>query len=745
MASKTKTIIGDTNPDLTKEQFQIEYPYAFAGINSSSIDYKLDGITNDITNNNSGFSLGSSTRDVPSSYITHILGQDIEIDQEIVGGQDSQDLADSQNNLADDTSLLSPTNYTDPFVYHDPEFSKSSVAKLDQPQNQIGDDDIVGNPNEPYDSRLVDGIFWPVIKVNNMVVDDTMIESMVIHYDDFYPSLMLTLYDSSNYISFADVPGPNNVITVVMLPSLQNVYKSISIDFYIDNVRFDKDRHRVYYSATYKFLPFEQKLTAQLKYPGCSMHLGDNAHTVDSSMNNVSCNKEPQAKPNTWEYLHMICMDTGLGFAATDKVQTIQDRLPRIINNMTYREYIQRQMLISGVDEDSVFDCWIDLYRYLVVVNVSYEMNEDISYRQLAINANLGIDATDADAPKPRTKYVHRTLTNYSSTGEPSDLTFTSDNFKEVANTALSIKGFDQQSNIMNIKGAASNTGIAPNSIETIDLKINVNSVDGQYREDFATLVINPCTIRVDSEYNTNMQRCIRENFFYKLRSRRYELILDKPNYGLMRGTLVNIAYFTDDPTEKQILLSSMGNLVGQQVDGQENTDLEIDGKTIRDLIQSEAIQLPVPSKSGLYYIDGMEFDYNANKQTITQKLYLIRRGNESSYQNRHTYPRINQLDNNGSVIDTEASNNRLPADVNTTYPQKLTSDGQLSEKEIVTQALSKRIQGYDRNYDYIENIGTADYLLSSADKERMSSLGISYEDLATAYKPTDEDKKWYM
>ena len=74
-----------------------------------------------------------------------------------------------------------------------------------------------------------------------------------------------------------------------------------------------------------------------------------------------------------------------------------------------------------------------------------------------------------------------------------------------------------------------------------------------------------------------------------------------------------------------------------------------------RELIQNQGIALPVISKCGLYYIDGMTFEYDKydnRDHKIVQTLYLIKRGNLTNMQNKHTSPKIdgNALGNNPDV-----------------------------------------------------------------------------------------------
>ena len=60
-----------------------------------------------------------------------------------------------------------------------------------------------------------------------------------------------------------------------------------------------------------------------------------------------------------------------------------------------------------------------------------------------------------------------------------------------------------------------------------------------------------------------------------------------------------------------------------------------------KELIQNQGIALPVLSKSGFYYIDGMKFEYDNNEHRIIQTLYLIKRGNLTNMQNKHTSPKL--------------------------------------------------------------------------------------------------------
>lgn len=551
-----------------------------------------------------------------------------------------QDTLNAEDQKEDE--LAAPINFTDPFVYHDPIINSSTVTRLYQPMDSASQDGF-GSSNEPYETVNVEGTEYPIIKFNNSVIEPYMINYMRIDYDynNFCPELTLIIYDINNTLSFSDVPGPNNVITVILVPANRHVYKNISIDFYIDSCEFDKIKQSIQIHATYKFLPFEKTISqAQIKYGGCNNSLGRVTGVHNEIDGVISCNKGKNRKPNMWETLHEICLETGLGFASTDHVKDIEDRLPRVINKpMTFKDYILSQIEMAGVDENSIFDCWIDLYRYLVIVNVPYVMTVNVSPNNLAIKSRLGVHGTDKNVPEARTQLVHRTLTNYNSLGDITDLSFIDSSFEEIVDNSQKYDGYTKNISSLLVKGGSSN---ANNSINQIDITREPDSIDDMHKEDYETIVTTNCTNRVDMEYDTNLQKEIRKSYFKKQRGKRYKLTLERPNYGLNRGTLVNISYFTTDAKEKNLIIKSGSNFTNPSNTNIEPDHLpEIDGKTERDIISNEAIPFPVVQKNGIYYIDGMTFEYSYDTKEIIHTLYLIKRGNKSNLNNKYTMPRI--------------------------------------------------------------------------------------------------------
>ena len=117
----------------------------------------------------------------------------------------NDDYADNQESNSLDSQgsnydLQAPFNTTDPWVYHDPVVKPSTVARLMEQQNAVLMNEKGTGTYEDRNTLNVDAIEFPVIKVNNTELDESMIEYMCITYREFYPRLFLRVVDLENRI-----------------------------------------------------------------------------------------------------------------------------------------------------------------------------------------------------------------------------------------------------------------------------------------------------------------------------------------------------------------------------------------------------------------------------------------------------------------------------------------------------------------------------------------------------------------
>jgi len=201
------------------------------------------------------------------------------------------------------------------------------------------------------------------------------------------------------------------------------------------------------------------------------------------------------------------------------------------------------------------------------------------------------------------------------------------------------------------------------NSFVPTDVQCNPDNLQGIDGKDYSS-VTTETHINTNPFYDKIAQQQIREMFLASKNIKRYSIVLDKPNLGLQRGTLLSISYWVDNDIEKRNEINvlklmaglydpvkdSDNNVEPEQKDGEEGEPTEYDfsaaytsSKTSSPIDEIPQLKMfysnkitnnanaPIPSiqYTGLYYITGMKFEYerdaNSDSTGIKQTLYLIK------------------------------------------------------------------------------------------------------------------------
>ena len=511
-----------------------------------------------------------------------------------------------------------PCNRTDPIVRHDSPYKGGVIVKLYDPQTD--EEGQNGNPNTNFDNLAVDGIHIPVVKLNNRVLDGTQIDYFKLSSIGLVPSLIISVRDPQRMIEFSDVPGYENVITVVMIIPVDEVYKKISLDFYIVSCKFLGDC--VTYMATFKCMPLEKTHLEQITF--------NESNGCDAKF----CQLPPTDKPTTYKLLHAIAHKCGLGFAATQQTKEIKDYNYRLIHSQKFIDVIREHTAFGGLDENSIFDSWIDIWGNIVLVNVPWVMNENVTPDELGIVASYGnrqtntADAKDSYHPAG---LVHRIITNYNEFSQMNNLKIAS--YTPLTDTAtLFSKGSNNTYNMMLHKG---NGGF--NNIDTFDIVQKELSIDGKLGDyEFDK------TDFIGFEWSSNTPICkqkyVHDKFFEKFRSRRLKVELEQPNFMLERGMLTTVMIFEYDPIKKRKILANFSNFYGE-------TETDKEDPEVQNALKNNEVDYATPimniAISGIYYIDGIEFEYNKLREDIVQTLYLVKKGEIRNWDNKFAEPKI--------------------------------------------------------------------------------------------------------
>ena len=523
----------------------------------------------------------------------------------------------------DEDSLIEPLNYTDPFIVHDAELSHSYLAKVWEPVNaheghydeETGETDF--GAYETRDITKVYGKMEPVVQLSNNVIDKNSINYLCLMSVGITPTIELDFDDRENTLRDKDAIGMNSNVIVAILPRFDSKYKAISMMFDIVSVNpYEDDPQRYHVVAEYhlpEFMNNAQKVGA-MTFSGCD-----------------ECQREPQTKTTTWEYFHEIAKQCKLGFACTDKCKDVMDNEIRRMNSITYKDFISRELTRGGLDDNSIFDGWIDFYHTLTLVNMSYVLHSDITYRHLSIWAENGFHGTDVNTPSIKLDHVHRVLTNFDKDGTQSNLKFSE--YQKHNEYGLVKEGGHNRLLFVN------KAGTTP-VVTMLNVEAQENSVDGTHKDEYYVSTIINCGF--DTSINGSLgQRHIRDAFLSKYKAFTLEVVLDATNLGFQRGTLVEGRTFEFNPVAKQKSLSgNIDNITGEQSTEQKNLEIKED-ESSRDVLTDESVASLNIGLSGQFYIDGIKFEYSAEDDDIKQTLYLIKRGTVSNEDNKHTTPRI--------------------------------------------------------------------------------------------------------
>lgn len=515
------------------------------------------------------------------------------------------------------------TNRTDPILRHDTKYSADVIVTQYTPQyNDDGSYTVKKGMIEDPTSR--DGVHFPLIRVNNHLIDKYSIRKCVIHNDRFTPYLELVFRDEDNLIEFSDMPGLDNVITVVMIEKDKSAHRPIKTNFYMTSCSIYNNTF--YITAEFKCLPLESLQFKQevFHYPG-------------DGCKSKFCNLPANNHPTTFEFLHTVAEKCGLGFSATQKCRSIKDDRYRILRKKKYKDAVQEHTACGGLDENSIFDSWIDPWGNLVMVNVPWIMNEDVKPDELGSLVTVGIDTAEgnSDGTKKTPAMVQRILSNISVSGGGYNNMMVRDVNKMVDLSTGFYKGTFTEYNTVNPEGQ----GNSRNQLKTEQIKETESSNAGNnFSSDYEFHNQEFAGFEMSSMTPTISQRRKHDEYFKKHRAHIVKATLVETNFGLERGMLCTLLWFVSDPTKKSIIANTDANLQETNYTG------EIKDRVDNDASNSIAIEHePVldTSMSGLYYIDGIDWEYDSEVERISQHLYLIKKGDVTEFYDRTNARRV--------------------------------------------------------------------------------------------------------
>lgn len=486
----------------------------------------------------------------------------------------------------DELLIEEPYNPCDLVVKFDPKIEKPSIAK-----SYVSEED---NKNMVYESVKTDGFDVPIVFLNNQVLQDQFINSLKINYYDFLPTLEIIVDDPRNDIQVIGSPGLKNFVSVILCPQSDGVYRSIAMPFYI------KDRINL--------------ATDKIKYVCEYYNLG---------LTDVNAMQIGDGKLTTYEFCEKVAKLLNIGFACTDNCENISDKRYRQSYSQRFKDFIKEQISIGGLDKDSIFDAWIDTHGYLSLVNISWIFDKEVKAENLTIVVNPKIEIPTKNNSDDKEPFeVQRTLLEFE--------------HYPFSNLRITKKYNQLDTNITTKEGTDASfwylTSVNnENLLVQQDIQMDENSIEGKDNETykFRKLVFLGCEMS-DEPYM--IQEQIRKRWLEKKRAKQLTVELARPNYGLERGTLVNVGIMETEPGKMRMIYQNFKNTKEETKKEDENYNVDNDAEPINisDVTDGNTAMVN-PALSGMYYIDGMKYVYTKDYGKVIQVLYLIKKGEDNN------------------------------------------------------------------------------------------------------------------
>lgn len=269
--------------------------------------------------------------------------------------------------------------------YRNPDILLDELAALDS-SSQEGDTDIndekVNNIQKKYT-----GLAEPLIKINSTTI--TGLTYFKLDLTGFKPTIVFRFNTIDERFIYTSYPKDGDIVSIYIRP-LGELFKPIRMDFTINEVISPYSKGKNFFSDEGREGGKFQAYTifAEVRIPKLHKHISKSF------------------KGTSYEALLKVAEDLGLGFASNEA--KTRDGMNWIAPNVDYETLIKQIVNGSWLDEEDYFDCWIDQYYNINLVNLRKqfdEKNATVDTIRMAYGADIypdlfgGIQAKEVEFP----------------------------------------------------------------------------------------------------------------------------------------------------------------------------------------------------------------------------------------------------------------------------------------------------------------------------------------------------------
>ena len=236
--------------------------------------------------------------------------------------------------------------------YKDPTIVLDELAIVDT-SSQEGDIDS-NNQKDGNIQKKYTGLAEPLIKINNATIKG--ITYFNLDLTGFKPTILFRFQTIDERFLFTYYPKDGDIVSLYIRP-FGELFKPIRMDFTINEVisPFNNGNYNISNGpSTGKFLTFT--VMGEVRIPKLYKHICKNI------------------KGSSTDALIKIAEDLGLGYASNEV--KMNDTMNWISPNLDYESYIKNIVNGAWLGEDDYFDCWIDQYYNINLVNLKKQFDD---------------------------------------------------------------------------------------------------------------------------------------------------------------------------------------------------------------------------------------------------------------------------------------------------------------------------------------------------------------------------------
>jgi hypothetical protein len=470
--------------------------------------------------------------------------------------------------------------------------TKMSVPDLDGTTNKDGNR-ISSTETGGEGQAVKRGSSTPIVQIGGLRLPEDMVKSMTVWQDGLLPKISLTILDVDGVFGSGIFPIADPLISI-FVRSTNGKLKSLGGD---------------YLTASVGSVPIPNSDLTLYTFVG-ELHVPKINGNFSRSYKNMT----------SLEALQKVADELQLGFA-DNQPQNTNDRMTWLMPNYTYKEFINDVKKIAYSSDDNFFDCFIDRYYNLNLINVEKMLAQEpeiekglLALEQGAIDQRRVSESPETTENDIEAKII---LTNHpGSNGSEfyiKEYTLSSNHGEILANHALRTHVYwyqhgantDQaKSDDINyrdhylepIQTPKQNNGKEPQTVNLDEFR-NAETVAGSWTG------IDYSNAHRDYKFAAELN----EHNLLEIKKNTLRVRLDGININVLRGSRVAVLIYMTQTAARAAAASRAK--VGEAENAVENIDPEANFSST----ESPPRLIADKSLSGFYYVSSITYSYSNN------------------------------------------------------------------------------------------------------------------------------------